>query len=70
MLALSARCSEEGDSMMVGGEGAEAGGLKEPASVELPLGPLPSKALNACTVQGNPQSWRKARCRLLMLPYM
>ena len=59
MLALSARCSEEGDSMMVGGEGAEAGGLKEdrlPASVELPLGALPSKALNACTVQGNPQS--------------
>ena len=59
MLALSARCSEEGDSMMVGGEGAEAEGLKEarlPARVELPLGALSSKALNACTVQGNPES--------------
>ena len=28
MLALSTRCSEEGDSMMVGGEGAEAGGTE------------------------------------------
>lgn len=51
MLALKARCMEEGDSMM-GGE--EVAGLKDgrlPVRVVFPLGALPSKALNACAAQ-------------------
>ena len=51
MLALKARCMEEGDSMMGGDEVA---GLKDgrlPVRTVLPLGALPSKLLNACAVQ-------------------
>ena len=48
MLALKARCMEEGDSMM-GAE--EVGGLKDgrlPVRAAFPLRSFPSKALNAC----------------------
>lgn len=51
MLALKARCMEDGDSMM-GAE--EVGGLKDgrlPVRAAFPLGAFPSKALNACTAQ-------------------
>ena len=51
MLALKARCMEEGDSMKGGDEVA---GLKEgrlPVRTVFALGVLPSKALNACTAQ-------------------
>lgn len=51
MLALKARCMEEGDSMKGGDEVA---GLKEgrlPVRTVFPPGALPSKALNACTAQ-------------------
>ena len=51
MLALKARCMEEGDSM-IGGEEVE--GLKDgrlPVRAVFPLGALPSKALNACAAQ-------------------
>ena len=51
MLALKARCMEEGDSMM-GGE--EVAGLKDgrlPVRTVFPLGALPSKLLNACRAQ-------------------
>ena len=51
MLALKARCMDEGDSMM----GAdEVAGLKDgrlPVRTVFPLGALPSKLLNACAVQ-------------------
>lgn len=80
MLALKARCMEEGDSMKGGDEVA---GLKEgrlPVRTVFALGVLPSKALNACTAQpfvkqpdsnhGHILSCLLTRCHTLTEPSM